>query len=138
MFTFNDTFGHFNDPFFGHRAGIKSIKVAIDEVNFKQPSWEKEYFSIAADDGIEFTYKGQKEIQKEYKIYGAELTIKRLLKELRELQEIAEKEDFKGTLGGSSTAPKKTTTQSSSAQQKKSNASPQPQQKQRKHVPTGI
>lgn len=138
IITFNDTFGHFNDPFFGHRAGIKTIKVAIDEIEFNQPSWEKEYFSIGADDGIEFTYKGQKEILKEYKIYGTELTIKRLLKELRDLQEIADEEEFDGTLGGNIATTKKTTPQTNSTQRKKTNTSTQTQQKQRKRVPTGI
>ena len=103
IFTFNDSFGTFSDPFFGFRHGIKTIKVAIAEVEFEAGRYDS-YLTISGKDGIDFSFKNQKEILREYRIRGAELSIKKLLNELKELQNIAQVEEFKGTLGGGSTS----------------------------------
>ena len=103
IFTFNDSFGTFSDPFFGFRHGIKTIKVPIADVKFEDGRYG-DYLTISGKDGIEFSFKSQKEILREYRIRGAELSIKKLVNELKELQNVAQAEEFNGTLGGGSTS----------------------------------
>lgn len=100
IFSFNDNYGAFSDPFFGHRHGIITIKVALADARFYMPSYGS-YMSITDNDrnGVELTYKKQKEIIDGYQIHGSEGSLKKLYNELNELLSIAIKEDFTGSLG---------------------------------------
>lgn len=134
VFSFNDDFRPFNDPHFGNRHGVKTLKAPYREMTFDD-GWSK--MELQSNEGIELTYKGKKELIKSYGIYGEELTLKKLAKELRLLQTIAVNEDFKGSLGGSSSSSKKSTPKASAPQQNKQQNAPQPQQRQRKQLTSG-
>lgn len=134
IFSFNDDFGNFADPFFGFRHGMKTIKVPILELILPDGRYWLSEVSIEGRNGVELSYKGKKEILRNYGICGEELSLKKLLKELQLLKEICINEGFQGTLGGGAT-PKKTVAKTTSTPVKKT--TPQPQQKQRKSVPAG-
>lgn len=131
VFTFVDDFGNFNDDFFGNRHGKKVIIVPVSEVMFRMNYYN---LSIGGKNGIEFTYKGKKEILQTYCIKGTELTLKKLHKELTILQEILIQEGYKGSLGVAEKT--KQSAKSKSAPQKEATTN-QKQQKTRNRIPSG-
>lgn len=100
IFSFNDNYGSFSDPFFGFRHGTIVIKVPLTDARFYMPSYGS-YLSITANDRncVELTYKKQKEIVDGYHIHGSEGSLKKLYNELNELLAIAKEENFTGSLG---------------------------------------
>lgn len=136
VFSFNDDFRPFNDPRFGNRHGVKTLKARYSEMTFDDTwSW---YIELQSKEGIELTYKGKKELIESYEVYGEKLTLKKLTKELRLLQTIAINEDFKGSLGGgNSSSSKKSTPKATAPQQNKQQKASQPQQRQRKQLTSG-
>lgn len=133
VFSFNDDFRPFDDPNFGHRHGIKTLKVPYNDVSFDL--WYK--MELRCEKGIELTYKGKKELIESYEIHGEKLTLQKLAKELQLLQSIAINEDFKGSLGGSSTSPQKTSQTTTPSQHSKTQTPTQTQQRQRNRIPAG-
>lgn len=134
VFTFKDDFRPFNDPFFGNRAGTKTVKVLVGETLFDMHYGP---IKIEGENGVEFTYKGKKEILKDFEICGEELSLKKLLKELQVLQRLIIDEEYKGTLGGG-TSTSKRKSQATSVPQKNNKVTTAPQQtRQRKRVPVG-
>lgn len=134
VFTIVDDFGSFNDPFFGHKAGSKKLFIPVEDMEFSQA-----YYSgplrIASKNGLEFIYKGKKELLEEYKFYGESLTVKKLNNELNTLKNILLSEEFKGSLGvGGNAATKKNVKKSTTSP---NNTSGQSQPKQRKRIPSG-
>lgn len=128
VFAINDDFWPFNGPEFGHRHGIKTLKVPYNDVSFDL--WYK--MELRCKNGIELTYEGKKDLIESYEIHGEKLTLQKLAKELQLLQSIAINEDFKGTLGGGSTSPKKSTQKTAQSQ-----PPAQTQQKPRNRIPAG-
>ena len=110
VFTFNDNFGHFSDPFFGNKQGSKTITVSISNARFYMPSYGSSYMSITAKERnqVDYTYKKQKEIIDGYQLYGSEGSLKKLMSELESLLNLLREEDFNGTLtpGGQSSSKK--------------------------------
>lgn len=136
VFSVNDDFRPFNDPFFKVRHGVKTLKAPYREMFFDN-SWSR-YIYIRSENGIELTYKGKKELIESYTIEGEKLTIQKLFKELQQLQTIVINEDFKGSLGGgSSSSSKKNTPKAAAPQQNKQQKASQPQQRQRKQLTSG-
>lgn len=122
VITINDSFGDFRDPFFGHKHGIKTIKVPIDKTKFYLKSYSEKKICISGNAGLEFTYKNKKEILESFSICGEKLTCKKLLQELTELQNIALNEGFIGNLGAATSSPK-TSKKNSNSRNGKSNSS---------------
>lgn len=136
VFAINDDFRPFHDPFFGHRHGMKTLKVPYNDMTLGD-NWLGDCVSLRSKIGIELTYKGKKELIECYEIHGEKLTLQKLAKELQLLQSIAINEDFKGTLGGGSTSQKKSTQKTAPTTQHKSQPTTQPQQRQRNRIPAG-
>lgn len=128
VFTFVDDFGNLIHHY---RHGKKVIIVPVSEVMFRMNYYN---LSIGGKDGIEFTYKGKKEILQTYCIKGTELTLKKLHKELTILQEILIQEGYKGSLGVAEKT--KQSAKSKSAPQKEATTN-QKQQKTRNRIPSG-
>lgn len=137
VFTFNDG-GIYYDPqhSFG-RDGKKIVKVPISHVYFYQVYNEGKLVVSSSIDDVEITWRGRKEIEESYKIMGPKASIIKLQNELETLVVIATEEGFQGTLGVNSTSPKKTKTQASPEPQKEDVHVQQPEQRQRKRIPTG-
>ena len=108
VFSFNDNYGAFADPFFGFKHGIKTVKVPLSDARFYMPSYGGNSVSITANskNGVEFTYKNKKEIIDGYKIYGSDGSVKKLYDELNQILSIAKQEDFNGSIGASSSSKK--------------------------------
>lgn len=136
VFSVNDDFRPFNDPFFGVRHGVKTLKAPYRGMTFENDWWGERMY-LRSKEGIELTYKGKKELIESYTIEGEKLTIQKLLKELQQLQTIVINEDFKGFLGGNSSSSKKNTPKAAAPQQNKQQKAPQPQQRQRKQLTSG-
>lgn len=136
VFVINDDFRPFNDPIFGYRHGMKTLKVPYSETTFDD-NWQGNCVYLRSKTGIELTYKGKKELIECYEIHGEKLTLQKLTKELQLLQSIAINEDFKGTLGGGSTSKKKSTQKNAPTTQHKSKPTTQQQQRQRNRIPAG-
>ena len=135
VFTFNDTGIPYDLRHSFGRDGIKTLKIPFSGATFYQPYNEGKLNLSSTNDDVEITWRGQKEIIKNYEIKGTELNIKKLQHELEILLTLAIEENFKGTLGGISTGHRKSTTKAKSSMQKK--VTTQPQQRQRKRVPVG-
>ncbi len=132
LFTFNDDFHPFEDAFYGDRHGIKRIKIPINESQFY---YNYRNLYIESENGVEMTYKGKKEILKQYAIHGEELSLKKLQKELLLLQKYAIEEGFIGNLNQNSAVPtpKKVLPQ----QTEKKTQEEQSQQRTRKRIASG-
>ena len=137
VFTFNDTGISYDFKHSFGRDGIKTVKIPFSSASFYQPYNEGKLNLSSTDDNVEITWRGQKEIIKNYEIKGTELNIKKLQQELEILLSFAIEENFTGTLGGVSTIHKKNTTRANSSMPKKEKVTTQPQQRQRKRVPVG-
>lgn len=136
VFAFVDDFGPFNDPFFGNRHGTKTIKVPVADAWFSVRSYHTYDIKIGGRNGVELTYKGKKELLKEYEINGEDLSLRKLHIELTRLQEILLSEEYAGSLEPGGISNKKITPKAAPKQEKK-NETPV-QSRQRKHVPAGI
>lgn len=99
VFTINDDFTNFKDPFFGNKHGIKTLKAPIADTELLESDLEDGFLFLHCEDGLELTYKGQKELLKKYMIKGSPLNVKKLYKELSQMLSIAQEEEFKGNLG---------------------------------------
>lgn len=131
VFGFKDDFGSFSNPNYGNRNGTKIIKVPIFNAY-----WGDRYdytLRITCPDGVEMTYKGKKELLRQYSIHGEDLTLNKLRKELIMLQCIAITEGFNGTL--EITPHVKNSTPKTNTARKRSGGSSS--QRQRKRVPAG-
>ena len=135
LFTFNDTGIPYDFKHSFGRNGIKTVKIPFSSATFYQPYNEGKLYLSSTNDDVEITWRGQKEIIKNYEIKGTELNIKKLQHELEILLTLAIEENFMGTLSGISTSHRKSTTKAKSSMQKK--VTTQPQQRQRKRVPVG-
>lgn len=135
MFTFNDDFCPFDDPAFGHRHGIKRIKIPINETELASALSYKAFW-IKGKNGVEIAYKGQKEILTQYSIYGENLSLKKLRDELQIVQKYVIEEGFTGNLNQNSSKP---TPQKVSPppQTEKKMPVEQPQQRTRKRIASG-
>lgn len=98
VFTFNVNQGSFSDPFFGHKHGLITIKVPLVNAQF-QTYYGKLNITAKENNGVELTYKKQKEIIDYYSIYGTDGSLEKLHKELEEFLSIATAENFSGSLG---------------------------------------
>ena len=137
VFTIVDDFSPFDDEHFGHRHGKKVIIVPIRETTFwlnNESYYSSNNVSIEGINGIELTYKGKKEIFKNYDIKGGELNLKKLHKELNLLKDILIKENYQGNLGVSQ-APKQSTKPKPAKQKETTNN--QKQQRTRNRIPSG-
>ena len=137
LFTFNDDFRPFDDPAFGNRHGIKRIKVPINEMDLGNPYYHSMW--IKGENGVEITYKGQKEILNKYDICGEELSLKKLHNELLLLKKYAIEEGFVGNLNQSSAipTPPKALPQQAKKEDEKTTPKEQPQQRTRKRIMSG-
>lgn len=97
--TFKDNFGAFSDPFFGNKQGTKTIKVSIKDAKIQLGRWNDNKIMFLSENGVEFTYKGKKELLEEYAICGEKLSCKKLLGELTTMLTLAQEEEFNGSLG---------------------------------------
>ena len=97
--TFKDNFGAFSDPFFGNKQGTKTIKVSIKDAKIQLGRWNDNKIMFSSENGVEFTYKGKKELLEEYAICGEKLSCKKLLGELTTMLTLAQEEEFNGSLG---------------------------------------
>ena len=97
--TFTDNFGAFSDPFFGNKQGTKTIKVSIKDAKIQLGRWNDNKIMFSSENGVEFTYKGKKELLEEYAICGEKLSCKKLLGELTTMLTLAQEEEFNGSLG---------------------------------------
>lgn len=136
IFTFNDVGLYYSSKHDFGRDGIKTVKIPFYSAFFYQPYNEGKLNLSSTDDNVEISWRGQKEIIKNYGIRGTELNIKKLQQELELLLTIAIEEDFKGTLNSGSTVHKKTVTKKH-IPQKKGKVTPQSYQRQRNRVPYG-
>ena len=116
IIAFTDSFGPFSDPIFGDKPGTKTIKVPLEKLKISLGGYNDNKIELSSSDGVEFSYKGKKELLEEYAICGEKLSCKKLCTELEKLLTIALEEDFKGTLGvtSSSTSRTKPTSKSKS------------------------
>lgn len=135
LFTFNDDFCPFDDPAFGHRHGIKRIKIPINEMELASALSYKAFW-IKGKNGVEIAYKGQKEILTQYSICGENLSLKKLRDELQIVQKYVIEEGFTGNLNQNSSKP---TPQKVSPppQTEKKMPVEQPQQRTRKRIASG-
>ena len=97
--TFKDNFGAFSDPCFGNKQGTKTIKVSIKDAKIQLGRWNDNKIMFSSENGVEFTYKGKKELLEEYAICGEKLSCKKLLGELTTMLTLAQEEEFNGSLG---------------------------------------
>lgn len=135
VFTIVDDFGPFNDSFFGNRHGTKTIKVPVAEARFSISSYYAYDIEIGSKNGVELTYKGKKDLLKQYEINGEDLSLRKLHKELTRLKEILLSEEYTGSLGTGRTTSKKSAPKATPKQEKKKETPVQP--RQRKHVQSG-
>ncbi len=96
IFVIVDDFSPFNDSVFGFKPGTKILKAPISSIEFDIYSSD---LKIENEDGIEYTYKNKKELLRNYRISGADLSVAKLTRELQELLSLAKKENFNGNLG---------------------------------------
>jgi len=136
VITINDVGIHYDPKHSFGRDGKKIVKVPISHAYFYQPYNEGKLVIGSSADNVEITWRGKKEIEEKYTIFGSKVPIKKLQEELEALLAIAVEENFKGTLGGTSSEPKKTTSQSKSTPQKQAGTT-QPQPKPRNRIPAG-
>ena len=99
ILSFNDSFEPFSDPVFGNKQGTKTIKVPIDKIKIETGTWNENKIVISSEDGVEFIYKGKKELLEEYAICGEKLSCKKLIGELKDMLSLAQDEEFQGSLG---------------------------------------
>jgi hypothetical protein len=99
IISFNDSFEPFSEPIFGNKQGTKTIKIPIDKVKIEIGRWNENKIVISSEDGVEFIYKGKKELLEEYAICGEKLSCKKLIGELKDMLSLAQDEDFQGALG---------------------------------------
>ena len=97
--SFTDSFGAFSDPFFGNKQGTKTIKVPIKDAKIQISEWNDNKIRFSSENGVEFSYKGKKELLEEYAICGEKLSCKKLLGELTTMLTLAQQEEFNGSLG---------------------------------------
>lgn len=134
IFTIADKLCKFSDPAFGFKYQTKTIKVPVSEVRFYVGSYHNKMI-IEGKNGIELTYKGEKELLRKYEIHGKELSLRKLHIELTRLQEILLSEEYAGSLEPGGTSNKKSTPKAAPKQEKKNETPVQP--RQRKHVQSG-
>ena len=122
--SFTDNFGAFSDPFFGNKQGTKTVKVSISDAKFELSGWSEQKISITGPDGIEFIYKGKKELLEGYCICGEKLSCKKLIGELNTMLELAQEEEFTGTLGGTANTQRKSSSSSKRSTPTKKSSTP--------------
>lgn len=135
VFTFVDDFSPYNDPFFGNKHGTKTIIVPVAEAWFSVNSYHTYDIKIGGRNGVELTYKGKKDLLKQYEIKGEDLSLRKLHRELLRLQDILLSEEYTGFLGSGRTSNKKITPKAAPKQEKQKETPVQP--RQRKHVQSG-
>lgn len=101
IFTIVDDFTEFTDPFFGHKHGTKTIKAPISTTEVLDSELDEGILYLYCEDGLEYSYKGQKELMEDFAFHSTPLNVKKLYRELGQLLTIAKEEKFNGNLGGS-------------------------------------
>lgn len=105
VFSFNDDYGAFSDPFFRFKHGIITIRIPLADALclFYQPSYSK-YLWLTSNqkNSVEFIYKNQKELIDGYQIHGTDGSLRKLYDELNIFLTLTEEEEFNGSLDVSS------------------------------------
>ena len=101
ILTIVDDFADFTDPIFGYRHGAKTIKAPIAATDVLDTDLGDGCMYLYCEEGLEFSYKGQKELLEQYGLHSTPLNAKKLYRELGELLSIAKAENFRGSLGAS-------------------------------------